>query len=458
MVTVTSYGAAGTVTGSCHLIEMDDIRILVDCGMFQGEDYITALNREPLGFDPTTLDAVVLTHGHLDHCGRLPLLVQEGYSGPIYATRPTYDVARFILLDSARIQHEDWLRAEEHEVRHGRHVPPPLYTEQDVFDTLDLFETARYDEPIQVGPLRVTFKNAGHILGSAFIVIEGRAARVVCSGDVGTWEQHVVPDPELPPEADVVLLESTYGGQIHEPLEQAMEKIATFITEVVEAGGNVLIPTFALERAQDVLFILRKLDREGRIPRVKTFLDSPLAINFTRLHRRYPEQLGEAVKRVILRGEDPFSWPGLTLTRTQRESRRIDYIESGAVIMAGSGMATGGRILRHLFNNLWREESGVLFVGFQAEGTLGRALLDGADEVEIYGEPVVVKARIENIEGLSAHADEPQLLKWVAPTRASRVFLIHGESPAPEALQASLKEKLGMESTISERGVTYQAL
>lgn len=456
MVRITSYGAAGTVTGSCHLIEVQETRILVDCGMFQGQEYITALNREPLGFDPTTLDAVVLTHGHLDHCGRLPLLVQEGYEGPIYATRPTYDVARFILLDSARIQHEDWLRAEEHEVRHGRHVPPPLYTEQDVFDTLDLFEPARYGEAIRVGSLRLTFGNAGHILGSAFILIEGDGVQLVCSGDVGTWEQHVVPEPELPPEADVVLLESTYGGRVHEPLEQAMAKIAAFITEVVEAGGNVLIPTFALERAQDVLFILRKLHREGRIPEVKTFLDSPLAINFTRLHRRYPEQLGQAVKRVILRGDDPFSWPGLQLTRTQRESRRIDFIESGAVIMAGSGMATGGRIMRHLFNNLWREECGVLFVGFQAEETLGRALIDGAKEVEIYGEPVVVRARITNIDGLSAHADEPQLLKWVAPTRATHVFLVHGESPAPEALQASLKDRLGVESTISERGVTYE--
>lgn len=454
---ITSYGAAGTVTGSCHLVEIEGKRILIDCGMFQGLPPIVTMNYEPLGFDPTTLDAVVLTHGHLDHCGRLPMLVIEGYEGPIYATRPTYDVARFILLDSARIQHEDYLNAEKHLRRSGIDVPPPLYTEQDVFDTLDLFEYVHYDEPIRLGKhLTITLRNAGHILGSAFVEIEGRHQKLIASGDVGTWEQHVVPDPDLPTEADAVLLESTYGGVVHEPLDQAIEKIATFITEVIAEGGNVLIPTFALERAQDVIFILRELSLQRRIPKVRAFLDSPLAINFTRLHRRYPEQLGEAVKRVIMRGEDPFSWPGLTLTRTQRESYRIDAIESGAVIMAGSGMATGGRILRHLYNNLWRPECGVLFVGFQAEGTNGRLLLDGAEELEIFGERVAVRARIANIEGLSAHADEPQLVKWVRPTGDGKIFLVHGESPAPEALQATLQSQLGREAVISERGITYE--
>ncbi|HYN89461.1 MAG TPA: MBL fold metallo-hydrolase, partial [Ardenticatenaceae bacterium] len=345
-IKVTSYGAAGTVTGSCHLIELGEHRILVDCGMFQGTTEEEALNRESLGFDPRSLDAVFVTHGHLDHVGRLPLLSQNGYRGRIYATRPTYDVTRLILVDSARIQYEDWANAHENieGATPDESVPPPLYSEQDVYETLDLFQAIPYEREIDLGRhVCATFRSAGHVLGSAFIEFDSPDGRVIASGDVGTWGESVVPVPNLPVgPADVVLIESTYGGHVHLPLPQAISDLAEHITRTVQRGGNVLIPTFALERAQDIVFIMRGLVEARRLPRVQVFLDSPLAINFTKLHRRYPEQLSEPVKRIIMAGQDPFSFPGLTYTRTQAESRQIDKIQGGAVIMAGSGMVTAG--------------------------------------------------------------------------------------------------------------------
>ncbi|HBY99497.1 MAG TPA: MBL fold metallo-hydrolase [Chloroflexi bacterium] len=459
-IRVTSYGAAGTVTGSCHLIELGDRRVLVDCGMFQGTLEVEIWNREPLGFDPRSLDAVFVTHGHLDHCGQLPRLTQGGYRGRIHATRPTYDVVRLILIDSARIQYEDWANA--HENIEGavpdESVPPPLYSEQDVFETLDLFQTTGYNRPLDLGGgLLATFHNAGHILGSAFIEFDSPDGRVIASGDIGSWGESVVPSPTLPtPPADVVTIESTYGGRIHEPLPQAIATLAEIITQTVNRGGNVLIPTFALERAQDILFILRGLVETRQVPRIQVFLDSPLAINFTRLHRRYPEQLSDPVKRIITVGQDPFSFPDLQFTRTQAESRQIDKIRQGAVIMAGSGMATAGRILRHLTYNLERPESTVLFVGYQGEETLGRQLVEGAAQVIIHGEEYDVRAQIASIDGFSAHADEPMLLRWLAAARPQHVLLVHGEEPAPELLMNSILERHGFDTVISQRAKTYE--
>lgn len=459
-IRITSYGAAGTVTGSCHLIELGDRRVLVDCGMFQGTFELEGWNREPLGFDPRSLDAVFVTHGHLDHCGQLPRLIQGGYRGPIYATRPTYDVVRLILIDSARIQYEDWANA--HKNIEGavpdETVPPPLYSEQDVFETLDLFQSVSYNRPLDLGQgLRPTFRNAGHVLGSAFIELDSPEGRVIASGDIGTWGESVVPPPTLPtPPADVVYVESTYGGHVHEPLPQATARLAELITDTVKRGGNVLIPTFALERAQDILFILRGLVEARRVPRIQVFLDSPLAINFTRLHRRYPEQLSDPVKRIIMLGRDPFSFPGVQFTRTQAESRQIDKIQQGAVIMAGSGMATAGRILRHLTYNLERPESTVIFVGFQGEETLGRQLVEGASHVMIHGEEYAVRAQIACIDGFSAHADEPMLLRWLAAARPEQVLLVHGEEPAPRLLMESILERHGFDTIISERAKTYE--
>lgn len=453
---VTSYGAAGTVTGSAHLIEMDGARVLIDLGMFQGTPELEAMNRMALDFDPRRLDAVIITHGHLDHIGRLPLLVQNGYRGPIYTTLASRDVIRLILVDAARIQAEDYRRRR---VQPGTHepVPPPQYTEQDVYETLDLIQPVRQDEPFLIKGVRVCFGNAGHILGSSFVEMVGRSHRFLTSGDLGHWGPHVVPDPEMPNgPVDVLMIESTYGGKFHAPMSEAVDQMVGLIHETTRAGGNLLIPSFALERTQDVLHQLRIAYDKRRLPReVQVFLDSPLGIRFTQLYARYPEQLSQSVKEYIVRGQSPFRWENVHFTISSQESRDIQRESRGAVILAGSGMANAGRILNHLKENLERPESAVAFVGFQAEGTLGRQLVDGEKYVEIDEEGFQVRAKIVEIDGFSAHADHAGIMRWATAAGKPHVLLVHGEEEAPIALQSDLRDNHGIEATISQRGETY---
>ncbi|MCB0076181.1 MAG: MBL fold metallo-hydrolase [Anaerolineales bacterium] len=453
---ITSYGAAGMVTGSAHLVELDNAKLLIDCGLFQGPPDVRDLNQEPLGFDPDEVDAVLLTHGHTDHVGRMPLLVQQGYDGPIYTTRATRDVARLILVDGARIQAEDYRRRRRRAGDDEGDIPPPLYTEQDVYETLDLIVPIRMDEMFKVMGVEVTFRHVGHILGSAYIALKGQNHRLVASGDIGHWGPHVVPDPQLPDEADVMLLESTYGDTIHPPMSEATASLIDIIHRTVRAGGNVLIPSFALERTQDVLHQLRIANDQRRLPNdIKVFLDSPLGIRFTQLYRRYPEQLSDTVQNYLRQGESPFRWGNVHFTIASRDSYAINDQNKGAVIMAGSGMATGGRILRHLKENLEREESAVVFVGYQAEGTLGRQLVEGADEVEIDGEPFKVRAEIHEIDGFSAHADQRGLSKWAAAAGNPQIQLIHGEPEVAAVLQAYLQENHGLTAVVSDLAKAY---
>ncbi len=453
---VTSYGAAGMVPGSTHLIEMDGVRVLIDLGMFQGLPEIEAMNRVPLAFDARSLDAVILTHGHTDHCGRLPLLLRDGYRGPIYTTAATRDVARLILVDSARIQTEDF-RRQRHPGGPEREVAPPMFQEQDVFETLDLIVPVRYDQPFLIKGLKVCFGNAGHILGSAFIQITGRDQRFTTSGDLGHWGAHVVPDPDYPTRSDVVMVESTYGDKLHPPMSEAVDQLVDFIHKTSRNGGNLLIPSFALERTQDVLHQLRIAYDKRRLPGgTKVYLDSPLGVRFTQLYRRYPEQLSDSVKDYIKRGESPFRWEDVHFTLSSQESRNIQRQGSGAVIMAGSGMATGGRILNHLKENLERPQSVVAFVGFQAEGTLGRQLVEGAEKVQIDDQTFHVKATIVEIDGFSAHADQAGLSRWVSRAGKPHVLLVHGEEQGPIVLQNVLREEHGIDSTISQLAETYE--
>lgn len=453
-LSLTSHGAAGMVTGSAHLVEMDGVRILIDLGLFQGTPEIEALNRQPLGFDPRELDAVIITHGHLDHIGRLPLLVRAGYNKPIYTTSSSRDVIRLILIDGARVQAEDFRR--QREKQPGVPVPPPMYDEQDVFETLDLIVAVRPGEPFLINGVRVTFGHAGHILGSSFIEIIGRSHRFLASGDLGHWGPHVVPDPEMPfGEVDVMVLESTYGNKTHPYMSEAVSQLLALMHETHRQGGNLLIPSFALERTQDVLHQLRQAYDKKRLPKgIKVFLDSPLGVRFTQLYSRHPEEMSDSVRRYIRRNESPFRWDDVQFVIASRDSREISEM-NGMVVMAGSGMANGGRILNHLKRNLERPESAVAFVGFQAEGTLGHKLTTGEKEVTIDGEKFEVRCKIVDIDGFSVHADQPGLVHWATAAGKPHVVLVHGEEEGPATLKEVFETQHDMQVTIAQRGETY---
>ncbi len=454
---LTSYGAAQEVTGSCHLLQVDGLNILVDCGQFQGGRHQDEKNYPPFPFDPRKIDVVLLTHGHLDHCGRLPVLVREGFRGRIITTAPTRDVARLILLDAAKLEQEEYAQRKRKNRRRGEPILPPLFDEDDVLVAMDHVDgIARLDEPIRLSPhVTATFRNAGHVLGSAFIELDiaenGQTRRITFSGDLGNHARHVVPDPDLPHPTDVLIMESTYGDRRHRSFQSSVEELAEAINDTFARGGNVVIPSFALERAQDILYYLRELRSEGRIPRGPVFLDSPLAIRLTNVYRRHAEFLDPHVQHMLKTGRDPFHFAGVQYTPTVEESKAINNIEGGAIIIAGSGMCTGGRVKHHLRHNLWREESSVVIVGYQARGTLGRSLVDGAKRVHIYGEEIVVRARIYTINGFSAHADQSELVAWAQSARAKDVFLVHGEDHALDVLGKRLRGH-GMRVHIPQEG------
>ncbi|GIX29847.1 MAG: MBL fold metallo-hydrolase [Porticoccaceae bacterium] len=443
------HGAARGVTGSCHLVECAGKRILVDCGLFQGGRDLTAANTTPFGFDPAAVDVLLLTHAHLDHCGRLPLLAKRGFRGEVVCTAATRDLAKLVLLDAAHLQEEEarW-RNRKVSRRGGRRVEP-LYTVLDALDSFDLFgRTARYGKSLSLAPgVQATFFDAGHILGSASILLEleeGRRRRTLLfSGDVGNSGRPLLRPPQVPAQAEVVVVETTYGDRCHRPLAPSVEELYQAISDTLARGGNAIIPTFALERAQELLFYLREGVQRGRLPAaLQVFLDSPMAISATEIFRRHPECWGPQLAELMRRGIDPFHLPGLHFTRETRESMALNAIRGGAVILAGSGMCNGGRVLHHLKHNLWRAESSVIFVGFAARGTPARAIIDGADSIRLFGERIPVRARIHTINGFSAHADQAELLHWLSrPAPAKRIFLVHGEPEAMAALAARLSGK-----------------
>lgn len=431
------HGADQDVTGSCHMIECAGKRILIDCGLFQGGREIDEENAEPFGFDPASIDFLLLTHAHLDHCGRLPLLVKKGFKGEIVTSAASRELARLVMLDSGHLQEEDARNRARHNARRGNRKEDivPLYTEIDALNTLDYFgRKALYDLPLDLAPgLRATFVDAGHILGSACIHLEivenGRRQTVLFSGDLGNSNRPILRDPAAPLKADVVVMETTYGDRLHKPVDQSVEELYLAITETFSRGGNVIIPTFALERAQEILFFLREGVEKSRLPRsMQVFLDSPMAISATAIFQRHPECFDEETAKIFHEGHDPLSLPGLHFTRDTQDSIAINRISGGAVIMAGSGMCTGGRIRHHLKHNLWRADSSIAFVGYAANGTLARTIIDGAEHVHLYGEEIPVAAAIHTINGFSAHADQAELLAWQRKTgNPERTFLVHGE-------------------------------
>jgi metallo-beta-lactamase family protein len=439
------HGADRDVTGSCHLIECAGHRMLIDCGMFQGGRELSEENAAEFGFEPASIDTVLLTHAHLDHCGRLPLLVKRGFRGEIIATAATRELARLVLLDSAHLAEEDAERGTRRNARRGGAPAAPLYTLVDALATLDSFgRTAVYGAPLQLGPgLSASFHEAGHILGSASVLLEvseaGRTRRVLFSGDLGNAGRPILRDP-APPEADVVIMESTYGDRCHRSIGESVAELCAAINATLQRGGNVIIPTFALERTQEILFHLRAAAADGRLPaQLPVFLDSPMAISATEVYRRHPECFDAETAELFRNGEDPMRPPGLRMVRDTAGSMALNRVEGGAVIMAGAGMCTGGRVRHHLRHNLWRPAASVVFVGFAAQGTLARRIIDGATRVSIFGEDVPVRARIATINGFSAHADQAELLTWHARAGGrERTILVHGEASAMDRLAALL--------------------
>ncbi|HAX82813.1 MAG TPA: MBL fold metallo-hydrolase [Actinobacteria bacterium] len=447
---ISFHGANRDVTGSCHLIEFAGTRVLIDCGMFQGGRRLHEENSEPFGFDPAAIDVVLLTHAHLDHCGRLPLLVKRGFRGEIVTTAASRELAQVVLLDSASLHEEEAKREERTAARRGETQPvEPLYTTLDALNTFELFgRTAGYGEPITLAPnLDATFLDAGHILGSATIVIEstrnGTRHVIAFSGDIGNDADPLLRSPVTPPGADAVVMETTYGDRLHKPIEPSVQELYDAVTGTLDRGGNVIIPTFALERAQQVLFFLALGVTQKRLPRaLQVYLDSPMAISATEIYRRHPEGYDPEVAEMFREGRDPFALPGLHFTRESAQSRVLNDIHGGVVIMAGSGMATGGRVLHHLKHNVWRSEASVVLVGFAARGTLARRLVDGADRVGIFGEEIPVRARIHTINGFSAHADRDELLGWHRAIAPERTFLVHGEEGVMEGFSKLLEAKV----------------
>jgi metallo-beta-lactamase family protein len=454
---LTFLGAAKNVTGSRYLLECGGRRILVDCGLYQERDLL-ARNWDPFPVPPASIDTVLLTHAHVDHCGYLPRLVHDGFHGRILSTPVTAEIAGIVLADSAKLQVEDAAykkKRHAREQRTGAHPEVPLYTMDDVTATLPLFDPVAYGTPAPIGGgVTVEFRDGGHILGSASVLVrfgagDGQRA-VLFSGDVGRWDKPLLNDPVAAAGADWIVVESTYGDRLHEQTGQIQEHLAAVITETRRRGGNIVVPSFALERTQEVLWYLNELIGLKRIPHLLVFVDSPMAVRVTDVFERHPEVLDEQMRGLVARRASPFHFSGLNLIRTVEQSKAINHISGTVMIIAGAGMCNGGRIKHHLEANLPRPESTVLFVGYQAIGTLGRQILDGKPEVRLFGKMVRVRAKIENIPGFSAHADRDELTRWLSgmqrPPR--RVFVTHGEPEAAAAFAAHVAAHFGWATSV----------
>lgn len=441
------HGADRSVTGSCHLLEHAGKRILVDCGLYQGSRELAEENGEPFGFDPKAIDILLLTHAHLDHCGRIPLLVKRGFRGEIIATPATRELARVVLLDAARLQEEEArYRARRRQRMQDSEGGAPLYTVLDALNSMEFFgRKAVYGESLELAPgLHATYYDAGHILGSASIRLEAQTGgghlSVVFSGDLGNAGRPLLRPPVVPPRADAVVMETTYGDRLHKPVAPSIEELYQVLEGTFRRGGNVVIPTFALERAQEILYVLREGVDSGRLPRLmQVFLDSPMAISATAIFQRHPECYNPGIADWFRGGRDPFRMPGLHFTNDTADSMAINRFSGGAVIMAGAGMCTGGRIRHHLKHNLWREQCSVVFVGYAARGTLARSIIDGAQQVRILDEDIRVRAGIHTINGFSAHADRDELLAWQRRVASPLTFLVHGDDQVMQSFAARLQ-------------------
>ncbi len=457
-------GAAGEVTGSCTLLETDRARVLIDCGLFQGRDGTEAKNRDLTGVEPERLDAVILTHAHLDHCGRLPLLVTNGFRGRIFCTPATADLVRLILLDSAHIQESDTARENRRRERRGKPPLVPLYDRADVERVLGRIAHLPYDQRGEVAEgVDARLVDAGHMLGSASIELQvsdrSLKRRLVFSGDLGVRGTPILKDPVPLSDADFVVLESTYGDRDHRPLDQTLTELGEILRDAIKGRERVLIPAFAIGRSQQMLYHIAELVRSHAIAPIPVYLDSPMAIEATRIYAQHVELFDDEASALARSHLLEASRTQLTFTETAEESKRLNNLREAAVIIASSGMCEGGRILHHLKHNLWRKYVHVVFVGYQAQGTLGERIVSGAKVVRVLGEPVVVGAEIHTLGGFSGHAGQTELLDWMDPLFARnrpRVVLNHGEQRQRGVLRDALRQRFQAEAHCPERFETIE--
>ncbi len=461
MATLSFWGAVGTVTGSKYLIETAGVRVLVDCGMFQGLKELRERNWQEPPFDPRSLNAVLITHAHIDHTGYLPRLVRQGFAGPVYCSRGTADLLKILLPDAGRLQEEDADYRNRHNLT--KHNPAlPLYTEKDAFAALELIKPVANDgQPIDVAPgITAAFRIAGHILGSSLVLVDisgvgadGRGRRILFSGDLGHYDQPIIRDPVAPPSCDYLLVESTYGDRLHDP-ENPKDALRRIINDAVERNGTLLIPAFAVGRTQELVYLIRELEDEKSIPVVPVCLDSPMAAAATTAYANRKEEHDEDYASVLARPQHPLRTHSMVTCSSRRESKQLGEASGVRIIVSASGMMTGGRVLHHALRLLPDPNTTLLFVGYQAAGTTGRRILNGEREVKILGQWVPVNCRIERIGSFSAHADWREILRWLegmtAPPR--HTFLTHGEPLAANAMAGHIKERFGWEASVPNYG------
>jgi metallo-beta-lactamase family protein len=455
---ITFMGAARTVSGSCYILECGGKRFALDCGLHQGNKEIEKRNWNLESYDAKQLDFILITHAHIDHSGLLPALVSKGYKNPIYCTAPTKDLLEIMLLDSAHIQEMEAEWSNRKRLRTGEQSVKPLYNISDAENTIPLLASVEYKISFEPAPgIKVTYKNAGHILGSAFIEIEyvedGKRTKVVFSGDLGRPEQLIVKDPSDVDQADYLFLESTYGNRNHPDEEHSLDELAKAIEYSYKKKEKVVIPAFAVERSQQIIYSLFLLKKQGKLPAdMPIYLDSPLAIRATEIFRKHPEFYDEQTQEFIRKGEHPLDLPNLHFTETRDQSQAINNTEGAAIIISASGMANAGRIKHHLRHNLWRSGASVIFVGWQGVGTPGRKILSGAKKIKIFGEEVAINAKIFTINGFSGHAGQDELMDWLGSMQSTsvKVILVHGEAEVQKDFSELITQKFGFEVHIPE--------
>jgi metallo-beta-lactamase family protein len=442
------HGAAGEVTGSCTLVETPSTRVLVDCGLFQGNGEAHTKNEAPFAFDPSTIDAVILTHAHIDHIGRLPKLVKEGFKGRVFATHPTRLLAKLMWQDAARVMKDEARRMDR----------VPLYVPHDIAPVFEMLHGVRYDTTVTIShDFSFRFREAGHIFGSGFVEADAYGTRLVCSGDLGNDYVPILRPTARITRGDVVIMESTYGDRVHDHPKERQARLKAAVLANAQRGGVLMIPAFSLERAQEILYELYELIGSGQIPHLPTYLDSPLAIKALPIYHQFPEYYDEEAAEIAAHGGDFFKFPGLTVTKSPADSRAIHDLPAPKIVIAGSGMMHGGRIMHHLMDYLGDEKNTLLVVGYQSPGTVGRKISEGAATVKIEHQDIPVKAHVENIGAYSAHADKDKLERWVTSAKhlPKKVFLNHGEAAMAATLAGVLKTAHGIDAQVPAYGETY---